>query len=65
MPSGVEAKGTEVEGGKAGAEQARVTSHHQRVFDAGVVGGWRVDVTMSSVTCCLPLVEVRHETIYC
>lgn len=65
MPSGVEAKGTEVEEGKASADHAKVTSHHQHVFDAGVAGGWRVDVTMSSATCCLPQVEVRRGTVYC
>jgi hypothetical protein len=63
--TGVEAKGTEVEEGKASAEYAKVTIHHQHVFDAGVAGGWRVDVTVSSATCCLLQVEIRRGIIYC
>jgi hypothetical protein len=64
MRSGVEAKTTDVEEGKASSEQAEVTIHHQHVFDAGVAEGWKVDVTASSATCCLLQVEGRCETIY-
>lgn len=65
MPSGVEAKRTGVEEGKASAEYAKVTIHLQHVFDAGVAEGWKVDVTASSATCSLLQVEVRCGTIYC
>lgn len=65
MPSGVEERWTEVEEAKASAEYAKVTIHLQHVFDAGVAEGWKVDVTVSSATCCLLQVEVRCGTICC